>query len=138
MGDPMIKRVLLAFAVVAATGGAAQAQTQYTILGSVLIFAGNFCPYGFMPMDGQLLPINQNQALFSILGTTYGGNGTTTFALPNLQGRAAVGVGTGLGLPTVTLGETFGSPSVTLNSNQIPLHNAPLTAGGGHTGTAGT
>jgi len=81
----MIKRILFAFAVVAATSGAAQAQTQYTILGSVLIFAGNFCPYGFMPMDGQLLPINQNQALFSVLGTTYGGNGTSSFALPKVK-----------------------------------------------------
>jgi microcystin-dependent protein len=79
----MIKRVLFAFAVIAAMSGAAQAQTQYTILGSVLIFAGNFCPFGYMPMNGQLLPINQNQALFSILGTTYGGNGTYNFALPN-------------------------------------------------------
>ena len=81
----MIKRVLLAFAVIAATSGAAQAQTQYTLLGSVLIFAGNFCPTGFMPMNGQLVPITQNQALFAILGTTYGGNGTTDFALPEAK-----------------------------------------------------
>jgi microcystin-dependent protein len=79
----MIKRILMAFAVVAATSGAAQAQSQYTFIGNVLIFAGNFCPLGYMPMNGQLLPINQNIPLFSILGTMYGGNGTTNFALPN-------------------------------------------------------
>jgi microcystin-dependent protein len=81
----MLKRILFAAALIAGLGtGTAQAQPT-PFLGEVMIFAGNFCPRGWFPMDGQLLPINQYQALFSILGTTYGGNGTQNFALPKAE-----------------------------------------------------
>lgn len=85
-------------------------------------------PYGFAPRtwafcDGQILPINQNQALFSLLGTTYGGNGQTTFALPNLRDRVANSSGQGQGLSSYSLGQQGGSSDVTLVVSQIPAHN---------------
>jgi len=91
-------------------------------LGAIFIFAGNFAPRGYALCQGQLLAISQNAALFSILGTTYGGNGTSTFALPDLRGRMPVGEGTGPGLQSVVLGEQAGVQNVTLNSSQMPLH----------------
>ena len=99
------------------------------VLGSVLQFAGNFAPRGFMKAEGQLLQISQYSALFSILGTTYGGDGRTTFALPDLRGRVPVGTGQGAGLSNVTLGQKFGSESVTLNSTNMPSHNHELSNG---------
>ena len=92
-------------------------------IGAIFLFAGNFAPRGYQLCQGQLLPISQNAALFSILGTTYGGNGTTTFALPDLQGRAAVGQGNGAGLSPVVLGEKAGSQSVSLLTGNLPAHN---------------
>src|SRR5579863_5596794 len=92
-------------------------------IGAIFIFAGNFAPRGYQLCQGQLLPISQNAALFSILGTTYGGNGTTTFALPDLRGRAPIGQGAGLGLSPITLGEIAGSQSVTITSGNMPAHN---------------
>lgn len=92
-------------------------------LGEIRIFGGNFAPHGWALCQGQVLPIAQNTALFSILGTTYGGNGTTTFALPDLRGRAAMGMGQGPGLSDRTLGETGGTESVTLINSQLPAHN---------------
>ena len=103
------------------------------LLGEIYMFGGNFAPRGFFLCNGQLLPISQYTALFSILGTTYGGNGTTNFALPNLQGRVPIHAGTGSGLSTYILGQTGGAESVTLTSSQIPSHNHSLacqTAGG--------
>src|ERR687884_310806 len=97
-------------------------------IGLVTIFAGNFAPRGWALCQGQLLPIAQNTALFSILGTTYGGNGQTTFALPDLRGRAPIGTGQGPGLPSYTLGEAAGSPSITLLSTQMPMHNHLVAA----------
>lgn len=91
-------------------------------IGEIAMFAGNFAPRGWAFADGQLLPINQFQALFSILGTTYGGDGRTTFALPDLRGRIPLGVGSGPGLPTVTWGQKSGTQSVTLTEGQIPSH----------------
>ncbi len=93
------------------------------MIGEVRNFAGNFAPRGWAFCEGQLLAISQNQALFSILGTTYGGDGRTTFALPDLRGRVAIGPGTGPGLPTYRLGERSGTPTVTLNQTQMPAHN---------------
>jgi microcystin-dependent protein len=87
-------------------------------LGEVKIISWNFPPKGWTFCNGQLLPINQNQALFSILGTTYGGDGRTTFALPNLQGRMPVHVGDG-----ITLGERGGETAHTLNISELPAHN---------------
>lgn len=91
-------------------------------IGEIMIFAGNFCPRGYAETNGQLMSIAQNTALFSLLGTTYGGDGRTTFALPNLQGRSAVGEGQGAGLNPVQLGEMVGYESVTLSTSQLPPH----------------
>jgi microcystin-dependent protein len=98
------------------------------LLGSIAMFAGNFAPRGYALCQGQLLSIAQNTALFSILGTTYGGNGQTTFALPNLAGRFPVGQGQGPGLPAVDLGEQAGAQTVTLLSSQMPAHTHALNA----------
>lgn len=92
-------------------------------LGSIAMFAGNFAPRGWAFCAGQILPIAQNTALFSILGTTYGGNGQTTFALPDLRGRAPVGVGQGPGLSNVNLGQVSGTETVTLLTSNLPPHN---------------
>ena len=86
-------------------------------LGEILVTSFNFAPKGWALCNGQLLPINQNQALFSLLGTTYGGNGSTTFALPDLRGRLPMHAGNGH-----TLGESAGSESVTLTLGQMPQH----------------
>jgi microcystin-dependent protein len=91
-------------------------------LGSIILFAGNFAPRGWALCNGQILPISQNTALFSILGTTYGGDGRTTFALPDLRGRAAVHFGQGPGLENYSLGQSAGEESVVLNVNEIPAH----------------
>jgi microcystin-dependent protein len=92
------------------------------LLGEIDVFAFNFAPKGFALCNGQLLPINQNQALFALLGTTYGGNGQTTFALPDLRGRLAIGYGQGPGLPDYSLGERSGSESVTLLATEMAAH----------------
>lgn len=92
------------------------------MIGEVRIFAGNFAPRNWAFCEGQLLAINSNQALFSILGTTYGGDGRTTFGLPDLRGRAAIAPGNGPGLPSYRLGEKGGSPTNILNTTQIPAH----------------
>lgn len=84
------------------------------MIGEVKMFAGNFAPRSWALTNGQLLPINQNQALFSILGTTYGGDGRTSFGLPDLRGRAAVGTGQGPGLTNRRLGQKFGSETATV------------------------
>ena len=86
-------------------------------LSEIRIFSFNFAPKGWATCDGQLLPINQNQALFSLLGTVYGGNGQTNFALPNLRGRASLHEGAGH-----TLGEAAGASAVTVNLQQLPTH----------------
>jgi microcystin-dependent protein len=96
-------------------------------IGSIMLFAGNFAPRNYMLCWGQLLPISQNAALFSILGTTYGGNGTTTFALPDLRGRAAIGQGQGPGLSQIDLGEMAGTESVTVLSTNMPAHTHTAT-----------
>ena len=95
-------------------------------IGVIKIFAGNFAPRGWAFCNGQLVSINQNQALFAILGTTYGGDGRTTFALPDLRGRAPIHFGQGPGLSNLSLGQVGGVENVTLNINQIPAHNHPL------------
>jgi microcystin-dependent protein len=92
-------------------------------IGTIMMFAGNFAPRGWALCNGQLLSISQNTALFSILGTTYGGDGMTTFALPNLQSRMPMHFGQGQGLSNRTLGETGGSENVTLTVGNMPAHN---------------
>lgn len=97
------------------------------LLGMIIIFAGNFPPRGWAFCNGQILSIAQNTALFSILGTTYGGNGQTTFALPDLRGRAPIGWGQGPGLSNYSLGEVIGTESITMLSSQMPTHTHPIT-----------
>jgi microcystin-dependent protein len=105
-----------------------QSRMSEPFLGEIRMFAGNFAPKGWAFCNGQVLSIAQNTALFSILGTTYGGNGQTTFALPELQGRVPMHWGQGPGLTPRTLGESSGSESVTLVSTQIPAHTHSLSA----------
>jgi microcystin-dependent protein len=92
----------------------------------IRIFPFNFAPRGWAWCDGQLLPLSQNTALFSLLGTTYGGNGKSNFALPDLQGRAPMHPGQGPGLSLHDLGETGGSETVTLLESEIPAHSHAL------------
>lgn len=91
-------------------------------LAQIVMFAGNFAPRGWALCDGQLLPINQNQALFSLLGTTYGGDGRTTFALPDLRGRSPIQQGHGPGLSDIKLGQRGGMETKTLTINELPNH----------------
>lgn len=105
-------------------------------IAEIRIFGCNFAPRGWLQCNGQLLSISQNTALFSILGTTFGGNGTSNFGLPNFQGAAAVGMGQGPGLSNYVEGETGGSSSVTLLLTQLPQHNHSAVADNG-SGTTG-
>lgn len=98
-------------------------------IGIVKLFAGNFAPKGWALCNGQIMSIAQNTALFSILGTTYGGDGISTFALPNLQGAAPVGVGTDRLGTTYVQGQVGGSSNVTLTTAQLPAHNHTPTLG---------
>lgn len=93
------------------------------LIGEVKMFGGNFAPRGWAFCEGQLLAISSNSALFSILGTTYGGDGRTTFALPDLRGRAVLQQGTGPGLPTYRLGQRGGEEHITLTESQLPPHS---------------
>ena len=92
-------------------------------IGEIIMFGGNFAPKGWATCDGQLLSISQNTALFSILGTTFGGNGQTTFGLPDLRGRRPVHPGQGKGLSSYTLGEMAGVENATLTTQNMPAHN---------------
>jgi len=111
----------------------AQASDQY--LGQLMLVGFNFCPTGWVEANGQVIAISSNTALFSLYGTTYGGNGTTNFALPDLRGRVAVHVGQGPGLPVDVLGQQMGAPTTTLTVGNLPSHthsfnasaNAPTT-----------
>ena len=97
-------------------------------IGEIQLFGFNFNPRGWAFANGATLPISQNTALFSLIGTIYGGNGQTTFQLPNFAGRAGCQQGNGPGLSPRTLGESFGVNTVTLTSNQIPQHNHGINA----------
>lgn len=95
-------------------------------VGEVRLFAGNFAPAGWMFCDGQLLPISENETLFQLIGTTYGGDGESTFALPDLRGRVPVHQGAGPGLQSYVLAESGGAEQVTLTPAQIPAHTHAL------------
>ncbi len=95
-------------------------------VGQIMMVGFNFAPRGWAFCNGQLISISSNSALFSLLGTIYGGDGRTTFALPNLQGRCAVGMGHGPGLSDRRIGSTFGSETVALNQNEMPSHTHQL------------
>lgn len=99
-------------------------------MAEIRLFAGNFPPRSWSFCAGQIISIADNTALFSLIGTTYGGDGQVTFALPNLQGRVPVGTGAGPGLQEVVLGEASGTETVTLTSQQIPSHNHPASTSG--------
>ncbi|MGE0357584.1 MAG: phage tail protein [Burkholderiales bacterium] len=103
-------------------------------IGEIRLFAGNFAPNGWAFCNGQVLPISENDALFSLLGTTYGGDGVTTFNLPDLRGRVPLHMGTGPGLSSRQIGQMAGAENVTLVSTQMPAHNhlAGAATGVGH------
>lgn len=92
-------------------------------VGQIKMFAGTFAPRGFADCDGQLLAVSQNDALFSLLGTIYGGDGRTTFGLPDLRGRVPIHEGTGPGLSPRNLGSRSGAETATLSTNEMPSHN---------------
>ncbi len=110
-----------------ATSDKAAARTD-PFIGEMMIFAGNFCPTGWAKADGQYLQISQNQTLFSIIWTIYGGDGRTTLRLPDMRGRSALHAGTGPGLSPVQLGQSSGSESHTLSINQLPSHSHTVMA----------
>jgi len=97
-------------------------------VGEIRMFAGNFAPAGWMFCSGQTLPISENETLFQLIGTTYGGDGEETFQLPNLQSRIPIHMGTGPDGTTYQLAEAAGTESVTLTTQQIPIHNHALVA----------
>jgi microcystin-dependent protein len=97
-------------------------------VGEIRMFGFGFAPQGWALCNGQLLPIDQNQALFSLLGTTYGGDGRTTFALPDLQSRVPVGQGQSPGLSSYAEGQAGGAETVTLAATQLPGHTHPVKA----------
>ena len=105
-------------------------------IGEIRLFAGNFAPAGWMFCSGQLLPISTYTTLFALLGTTYGGDGQSTFALPDMRSRIPMSQGTGSGLTPRILGETGGSEAVTLTSSQMPSHTHSLMANSSSANTA--
>jgi microcystin-dependent protein len=133
----------LAFVV---SGGAkpAQACSAEPYIASVCIMAATFCPRGYAAADGQILAISQHTALFSLIGTTYGGDGRTTFALPDLRGRSPVHVGNGPGLSSIRQGQKGGAETVTQTAAQMASHSHAATTtaalrgkgGGGNTGNS--
>jgi len=100
-------------------------------IGQLMLVPYNFAPRGWALCNGQILPIAQSTALFSLLGTTYGGNGQTTFGLPDLRGRVPISSGQGPGLANYDLGQVGGSESVTLTTNQMPAHNHTIACNSG-------
>ncbi|HEX8179664.1 MAG TPA: tail fiber protein [Pyrinomonadaceae bacterium] len=108
-------------------------------IGEIRLFAGTFEPAGWAFCDGRLLPISENDTLFVLLGTTYGGDGENTFALPDLRGRVPMHAGTGPGLSSRIIGEAGGVESVTLTTQQLPVHSHPaICVSGTNTGNAAT
>ena len=104
------------------------ANAQEAILGEVKLFGFNFCPRGYAAAAGQLLPIASNEALFSLYGTFYGGDGRTSFGLPDLRGRVPVAQGQAPGLSAYQIGQRGGAETVTLSINEMPSHNHPMNA----------
>jgi len=104
-------------------------------LGEIRLFPYTFAPRGWAFCHGQLLPIAQHTALFALIGTMYGGDGRTTFALPDLRGRVAVSAGQGPGLGTYDVGQTGGAESVTLTEHELPAHNHRMAANGPSSGS---
>ncbi len=107
-------------------------------IGQILTFAGTFAPLGYMLCNGQSIPISQNDVLFALIGTTYGGDGVTTFNLPNLQGRTPIHMGLGQGLSPYAIGQIAGVESVTLITQQLPAHTHLAAVVSGTRSNAGT
>jgi len=107
-------------------------------IGEIRMVGFNFAPAGWALCDGSLLPISQNQALFSLLGTVFGGNGTTNFGLPDLRGRAPVGMGNGPNLTPVTLGELAGNENTNILPGQMPMHTHVVSVAGAATDNVNT
>jgi microcystin-dependent protein len=127
------KSALAAVGMLGLTLGAAATPNQAEAgvdpyLGDIMIVSFNFCPSGWSQAAGQILPIAQNQALFSLLGTQFGGNGTTTFALPDLRGRITLGQGSGNGLTPRQSGQSFGSEVKMMTEATLPQHNHTVNA----------
>ena len=119
-----MKNLILSLSLMFALLGTNNAFSQDTpLIGEVKLFAGNFAPRGWALCEGQLLSISNHSALFSILGTTYGGDGRTTFGLPDLRGRVPLQHGSGPGLPSYVLGQKGGAHQNTLTTNNLPSHN---------------
>jgi microcystin-dependent protein len=142
-----LKKIMVCMAVVAVTlfSGLKETPKAYAeeqMLGEIRMFAGNFAPRGWAFCNGQVLSISTNSALFSLLGTTYGGNGTSTFALPDLRGRSPVGAGQGPGLQNYVLGQQGGTESQTILSSNMPAHthslSDPASTSQGTSNTPGT
>ena len=123
-----MKKIILGLFLVTAFSFSNSVNAQEAMIGEVKMFAGNFAPRGWALCNGQLLPINQNSALFSILGTTYGGDGRTTFALPDLRGRVAVHAGSGSGLIRKQLGQRGGAENVNITVKNLPSHTHAIKA----------
>ncbi|NDW03114.1 phage tail protein [Jiella pacifica] len=119
---------LAVLALAALTCGTTAAVAQEFYIAQILPIANNYCPRNTIEASGQLLPINQNQALFALLGANYGGDGRVTFALPDMRGREIIHLGQGPGLPQYGLGQRGGSSTVTLTQSNMPQHSHQATA----------
>jgi microcystin-dependent protein len=122
-----IRRIVLVGALALFATGFVSAQAQDHYIAEIRLFAGNFAPVGWAICDGSLLPIAQNTALFSLLGTMYGGDGVTTFAIPDLRGRVPIGAGAGNGLTARVQGDKGGQENVTILVSQLPAHTHTIT-----------
>lgn len=121
-------RALAAAAAICVAAAASPASAQQPFVGQVLWFGGNYCPAGWLQANGTLLPISSFDVLFSLIGTTYGGDGQTTFALPDLRGRASLHQGQGPGLPVFVEGQMGGSEQTTLSLANLAAHAHAATA----------
>lgn len=120
-----LRAPLAAFAILTAATPVAQAAPE-AYIGEIFMMGSNFCPRGSLPANGQILPIADHNSLFSLLGTTYGGDGRVSFALPDLRGRAPVHAGAGPGLNEIQIGQSGGAENQTLSQANMPRHSHPV------------
>jgi microcystin-dependent protein len=133
-----LKSAVAASVMVATLGVSLPAAASEPFIGQIQYFGFSFTPRGWAACDGQLLPVSSNSALFSLIGTTYGGDGRTTFALPDMRGRVPVHMGAGPGLSSYRIGDKGGAERVTLTAAQLPSHTHAATLHGNSTvGNAG-